>query len=86
VETRDSPVSNIHRIKEAKRHSPTMRTTTPATARGADGSMRRGVRAPQHTCGRRVGVAGEEAVEDRVEMRLHRIRDLRAHADAPQGA
>ena len=48
--------------------------------------MRRGVRAPQHTCGRRVGVAGEEAVEERVEARLHRIRDLRAHADAPQGA
>jgi len=48
--------------------------------------MRRGVRAPRHTCGRRVGVAGKDAVEEGVDARLDRMRDLRAHVSAPQGA
>ena len=43
-------------------------------------------RAPQHTCGRRVGVAGKDAVEEGVDARLDRMRDLRAHVSAPQGA
>jgi hypothetical protein len=59
---------------------PHLRPRAERTVSGA------GVRAPQHTCGRRVGVAGEEAVEEGVEARLDRKRGLRAHAGAPQGA
>ena len=73
---------------ESKGHSgivprcepPHLRPRAERTVSGA------GVRAPQHTCGRRVGVAGKDAVDEGVDARLHRMGDLRAHVSAPQGA